>query len=61
MALASHASKILLWIILERIRVKTKKEIADEQAAISVFWIQAGNVVLSLIVTEYNNISHTAT
>jgi len=31
-ALVSHASKILLWIILERIRVKTKMEIADEQA-----------------------------
>jgi len=31
-ALVSHASKILLWIILERIRVKTETEIADEQA-----------------------------
>jgi len=31
-ALFSHASKILLRIILERIRVKTKTEIADEQA-----------------------------
>jgi len=31
-ALVSHASKILLWIILERIRVKTEMEIADEQA-----------------------------
>jgi len=30
-ALVSHASKILLWIILERIRVKTETEIADEQ------------------------------
>ena len=31
-ALVSHASKILLSIILERIRVKTETEIADEQA-----------------------------
>ena len=31
-ALVSHASKILLRIILERTRVKTEKEIADEQA-----------------------------
>jgi len=31
-ALFSHASKILLRIILERIRVKTETEIADEQA-----------------------------
>ena len=31
-ALVSHASKILLRIILERIRVKTEREIADEQA-----------------------------
>jgi len=31
-ALVSHASKMLLWIILERIRVKTETEIADEQA-----------------------------
>jgi len=31
-ALGSHASKILLRIILERIRVKTETEIADEQA-----------------------------
>jgi len=31
-ALVSHASKILLKIILERIRVKTETEIADEQA-----------------------------
>jgi len=31
-ALVSHASKILLWIILKRIRVKTETEIADEQA-----------------------------
>ena len=31
-ALVSHASKILLRIILERIRVKTKTGIADEQA-----------------------------
>jgi len=30
--LVSHAGKILLWITLERIRVKTKTEIADEQA-----------------------------
>jgi len=30
--LVSHASKILLRIILERIRVKTETEIADEQA-----------------------------
>ena len=30
-ALVSHASKILLWIILEWIRVKTKTEITDEQ------------------------------
>ena len=30
-ALVSHASKILLQIILERIRVKTKTKIADEQ------------------------------
>ena len=29
-ALVSYASKILLWIILERIRVKTEMEIADE-------------------------------
>jgi len=31
-ALVSHASKILLRIILERIRVKTETKIADEQA-----------------------------
>ena len=31
-ALVSHANKILLRIILERIRVKTETEIADEQA-----------------------------
>jgi hypothetical protein len=31
-ALVSHASKILLRIILERIRTKTETEIADEQA-----------------------------
>ena len=31
-ALVSHASKILIWIILERIRVKTETEIADGQA-----------------------------
>jgi len=31
-ALVSHASKILLRIILERILVKTETEIADEQA-----------------------------
>jgi hypothetical protein len=31
-ALVSHASKILLRIILERIRMKTESEIADEQA-----------------------------
>ena len=31
-ALVSHESKILLRIILERIRVKTETEIADEQA-----------------------------
>jgi len=31
-ALVSNASKILLRIILERIRVKTEMEIADEQA-----------------------------
>jgi len=31
-ALVSHASKILLRIILESIRVKTETEIADEQA-----------------------------
>jgi len=31
-ALVSHASKILFRIILERIRVKTETEIADEQA-----------------------------
>ena len=31
-ALVSHASKILLRIILERIRVKTEMETADEQA-----------------------------
>jgi len=31
-ALVSHASKILLRIILERIRVNTKIEIADEQS-----------------------------
>ena len=30
-ALVSHASKILLRIILERIRVKTETKIADEQ------------------------------
>jgi len=30
--LVSHASKILPLIILERIRVKTETEIADEQA-----------------------------
>jgi len=28
----SHASNILLWIILERIRVKSETEIADKQA-----------------------------
>jgi len=31
-ALVSHASKILLRIILEKIRIKTKTETADEQA-----------------------------
>ena len=31
-AFVSHASKILLRIILERIRIKTETEIADEQA-----------------------------
>jgi len=31
-ALVSHASKILLWIVLERIQVKTEMEIADKQA-----------------------------
>ena len=31
-ALVSHASKILLRIILERIRLKTETETADEQA-----------------------------
>ena len=31
-ALVSHTSKTLLRIILERIRVKTETEIADEQA-----------------------------
>jgi len=31
-AFVSHASKILFQIILERIRVKTETEIADEQA-----------------------------
>jgi len=31
-ALVSHASKILLRITLERIRIKTETEIADEQA-----------------------------
>jgi len=31
-ALVSYASKILLRIILERIRVKTETKIADEQA-----------------------------
>jgi len=31
-ALVSHASKILLRIILKRIRVKTETKIADEQA-----------------------------
>ena len=31
-ALVSHASKILLRIILERIGIKTETEIADEQA-----------------------------
>jgi len=30
-ALASHASKILLRIILEKIRVKTETDTADEQ------------------------------
>jgi len=30
-ALVSHASKILLRIILEKIQVKTETEIADEQ------------------------------
>ena len=30
-ALLSHASKVLLRIIVERIRVKTETEIADEQ------------------------------
>jgi len=29
----SHASNIFLWVTLERIRVKTETEIADEQAA----------------------------
>jgi len=31
-AVVSHASKILLRVILQRIRVKTKTEIADEHA-----------------------------
>jgi len=31
-ALVSHASKVLIRIILERIRVKTETEIADKQA-----------------------------
>ena len=31
-ALVSHANKILVWIILERIRVKTETETADKQA-----------------------------
>ena len=31
-ALVSHASKILIWIILERIPVQTETEITDEQA-----------------------------
>ena len=31
-ALVSHASKVLLRIILERIRLKTETEIVDEQA-----------------------------
>jgi len=39
----SHASNILLWIILERIRVKSETEIADKQAGfrkgrISEYW-----------------------
>jgi len=29
--LISHVRKILLWIMLERIRVKTKMEILEEQ------------------------------
>jgi len=29
--LISHARKILLWIMLERVRVKTKMEILEEQ------------------------------
>ena len=35
-ALVSHASKILLWIILERISIKTETEITDEQAGFLV-------------------------
>jgi len=31
-ALVSHASRVLLRIILERITAKTESEIADEQA-----------------------------
>jgi len=31
-ALVSHASNILPWIIVDRIRVKTKTDVADEQA-----------------------------
>ena len=31
-ALVSHASKVLLRVILERIRAKTESELSDEQA-----------------------------
>jgi len=37
-ALVSHASKNLFRIILERIRVKTETEIADEQAGFRQGW-----------------------
>ena len=48
--LVSHASKILLRIILERIRLKTATEIADEQAG---FRQRRGQETKSRISKEY--------
>ena len=53
-AVVSHASKILLWIILERIRVKTGTETADEQAG---FWQGRGLETRSQI-SEYWRTRH---
>jgi len=49
-ALVSHASKILLPIILERIRVKTETKIADEQAGDSD---KAGGQEIKSRISEY--------